>query len=120
MRLYDYLFTTDDPGAANGGDWEAELNPASETVLTGAMGGGVAGSAAGRIHPPFSSPAADCRVDARMAAPGAVALWDRFQFERLGFFVADKDSDFGAGRLVFNQTVSLKEDAGARKLKGGA
>ena len=92
-------------------------------------------------------------MDARMAVPGALRLWDHFQFERLGFFVVDKDrrvwslavwslavrrkcravlrastslsppslcSDFAAGRLVFNQTVTLKEDAGARKLKGAA
>ena len=40
VRLYDYLFTSDEPGAANGGDWEAELNPASETVLKGRQGEG--------------------------------------------------------------------------------
>ena len=28
-----------------------------------------------------------------------------------------QESDFAAGRLVFNQTVTLKEDAGAKKLK---
>lgn len=33
VRLYDYLFTVDEPGAG-GADWEAEINPASEVVLT--------------------------------------------------------------------------------------
>ncbi len=32
VRLYDHLFTTDEPGAS--GDWEAEINPASEVVLS--------------------------------------------------------------------------------------
>lgn len=31
VRLYDYLFTTEDPGSS--GDWEAELNPLSEVRL---------------------------------------------------------------------------------------
>ncbi len=32
---------------------------------------------------------------------------DRFQFERLGYFAVDTDSQPGA--LVFNRTVTLKE-----------
>ncbi|XP_035207876.1 glutamine--tRNA ligase-like [Stegodyphus dumicola] len=35
---------------------------------------------------------------------------DKFQFERLGFFSVDPDST--SEKLVFNLTVSLKEDAG--------
>jgi glutaminyl-tRNA synthetase len=48
------------------------------------------------------------RVEPGLAAarPG-----DRFQFERLGYFVVDADSAPGA--LVFNRSVSLK-DAWAR------
>lgn len=99
VRLYEHLFTTDDPGSS--GDWEKEINPASEVVLTG------------------------CLVDASLAATGerALALRDRFQFERLGYFVADQDSVFagaagGAPKLVFNQTVSLKEDVATKKLRG--
>lgn len=38
-------------------------------------------------------------------------VWDKFQFERLGFFSVDPDSKSG-GKLVFNRTVSLKEDSG--------
>jgi len=37
-------------------------------------------------------------------------LYDRFQFERIGFFCVDKDST--ASKLVFNLTVGLKEDSG--------
>ena len=32
VRLYDYLFTVDEPGAG-GKDWESEINPASEVLL---------------------------------------------------------------------------------------
>ena len=38
-------------------------------------------------------------------------MYDRFQFERLGFFSVDPDSD-SKKMLVFNLTVGLKEDAG--------
>ena len=37
-------------------------------------------------------------------------LYDKFQFERIGFFCVDKDSS--KDKLVFNLTVGLKEDAG--------
>ena len=39
-------------------------------------------------------------------------VYDRFQFERLGFFSVDPDSDSKKKKLVFNLTVGLKEDAG--------
>lgn len=35
---------------------------------------------------------------------------DKFQFERIGFFTVDPDST--SDKLVFNRTVTLKEDAG--------
>ena len=35
---------------------------------------------------------------------------DKFQFERLGFFSVDPDTT--KSNVVFNRTVSLKEDAG--------
>eukprot|EP00090_Calanus_glacialis_P010226 TRINITY_DN1860_c0_g1_i1.p1 TRINITY_DN1860_c0_g1~~TRINITY_DN1860_c0_g1_i1.p1 ORF type:complete len:776 (-),score=331.18 TRINITY_DN1860_c0_g1_i1:62-2389(-) len=37
-------------------------------------------------------------------------LYEKFQFERIGFFCVDRDST--KGKLVFNLTVGLKEDAG--------
>lgn len=37
-------------------------------------------------------------------------VYDKFQFERNGFFSADPDSVYGG--LVFNRTVLLKEDSG--------
>ena len=37
-------------------------------------------------------------------------VYDKFQFERIGFFCVDKDST--KDKLVFNLTVGLKEDSG--------
>lgn len=93
VRLYDHLFHTEAPGSS--GDWESELNPASEVILPGAL------------------------VNPHLAAPGALRVWDHFQFERAGYFVADKDSDFAAGRLVFNLTIGLKEAADTKKVRAG-
>jgi len=81
VRLYDHLFTKPDPDdVAPGKDWLANLNPKSLEVLKG------------------------CKVEPGLAAarPG-----ERFQFERLGYFCADKDSRPGA--LAFNRTVTLKD-----------
>jgi len=81
VRLYDHLFTAEDPSdVPEGRDWKELLNPKSETVLTG------------------------CKVEPSLdgLAPGS-----RFQFERQGYFCVDSDSQ--AGRLVFNRTVTLKD-----------
>ena len=83
VRLYDRLFSVEDPdgAAAKAGKSFTEfLNPSSLEVLTG------------------------CKVEPSLArlAPGA-----RVQFERLGYFAVDRDSQPGAP--VFNRTVSLKD-----------
>ncbi len=86
IRLYDRLFTVDDPGAAKeGGDFKDYINPNSLEILT-----------CSRLEPSLKS----------------VAAGDRFQFERLGYFCADPDSAPGAP--VFNRTVGLR-DSWARK-----
>jgi glutaminyl-tRNA synthetase len=36
-----------------------------------------------------------------------LATLDKFQFQRLGYFCVDKDSQ--PGKLVFNKTVGLKD-----------
>lgn len=92
VRLYDRLFTKEDPGAEE--DFLACVNPDSLKVLTGCM-----------VEPSLAG-----------AAPG-----DRFQFERLGYFCVDPDSSRGVGerRLVFNRTVGLK-DEWARLEKAGS
>ena len=82
VRLYDNLFTKEDPSdVPKGEDWKANLNPNSLELLT-----------ACKLEPSLAS-----------AQPG-----DRFQFERLGYFTVDKDSKSGA--LVFNRTVTLKDE----------
>jgi len=82
VRLYDRLCSVPEPGAGKR-DFLADLNPDSLRTLT------------------------ECRVEPRLAAarPG-----DRFQFEREGYFVVDKDS--GPDSLVFNLTVGLRDTWG--------
>ena len=78
VRLYEHLFARPDPGAD--GDLLADLNPASEEVLAGAL------------------------VERAVAA---LAPGETVQFERLGYFCADADSL--PGRPVFNRTLTLKD-----------
>ena len=78
VRLYDHLFTRPDPGAD--GDLFADLNPNSETVLTGCM-----------LEP----------------ALAGLAAGETVQFERLGYFTPDLDSS--PDGLVFNRTLTLKD-----------
>jgi glutaminyl-tRNA synthetase len=85
VRLYDRLFVKENPDDfPEGQDYKTNLNPRSLEVLESC-----------KLEPCLAS-----------ASPG-----DRFQFERLGYFCADKQSAPGA--LVFNRTVTLK-DAWAR------
>lgn len=67
VRLYDHLFTTADPGAAD--DFTTVLNPNSLDVVT------------------------ECRVEPSLAnaEPGS-----RYQFERQGYFCVDLDAKPGA------------------------
>ena len=89
IREYDHLFLGDSPGES--GDWESELNPLSERIFTG-LG------------------------EASLASPGVVTGGSHFQFERVGFYVADRvDSKDGA--LVFNSTVALKESTETKKIR---
>jgi len=80
VRLYDRLFTKEDPyDAEEGKDFLSNINPGSLKVVTG------------YIEPHVAS-----------YRPG-----DRCQFERLGYFCVDADST--AGHLVFNRTITLKD-----------
>jgi glutaminyl-tRNA synthetase len=78
VRLYDRLFNVEDPGRAE--DYRTVLNAGSLEVVANA-----------KVEP--------------SAARAPVGT--RFQFERLGYFVVDKDS--APGRPVFNRTVTLKD-----------
>jgi len=88
VRLYDYLFSRPDPGA-DGRDLFDDLNPASETIVPGAM-----------LEPSLAA-----------AVPG-----ETVQFERLGYFCADTDSRPGAP--VFNRTLTLKDTWAKLQAKG--
>lgn len=79
VRIYDRLFTVENPGADDTKDWLDELNPNALTTVHA------------KGEPLLAS-----------AKPG-----DRFQFERVGFFFADPDTT--AGKAVFNRTVPLKD-----------
>ncbi|MBL8861684.1 MAG: glutamine--tRNA ligase/YqeY domain fusion protein [Planctomycetes bacterium] len=82
VRLYDHLFAAEFPeDVAEGVDWKANLNPKSLEVVAGA-----------KLEPAL-----------RDARPG-----QHFQFERVGYFVADT-RDSRPGAPVFNRTVTLKD-----------
>ena len=91
VRLYDTLFTVRDPSnVPEGEDWKTFLNPRSIEVLKGA-----------RLEPALAG-----------AAPES-----RWQFERMGYFVADR-RESKPGRPIFNRTVTLR-DEWARIVKAG-
>jgi glutaminyl-tRNA synthetase len=91
VRLYDTLFTVRDPSSvAEGVDWKATLNPKSLDVVKNA-----------KLEPSLAS-----------AVPES-----RWQFERLGYFCADR-RDSKPGALVFNRTVTLR-DEWARLINAG-
>ena len=92
VRLYDRLFTKPDPMAVEEGkDFTDYVNPGALEVLR------------------------NCPVEPSLAAATPEQF---FQFERLGYFVADR-RDHGPGRLVFNRSVGLR-DSWARQEKKGA
>lgn len=80
VRLYDRLFTEANPDKGDG-DWKQFLNPESVEILT------------------------DCLVEPDLSQAKAE---DRFQFERLGYFCADK-KDWSSDKPVFNRTVTLRD-----------
>lgn len=80
VRLYDRLFTVENPSEEKGKEFLEWLNPNSLTILT------------------------HCRVEAALAN---AKVLDPFQFQRLGYFNVDSDSR--QGHLIFNRTVSLKD-----------
>jgi len=80
IRLYDSLFSEENPEGPDGQDFRDHLDPHSIEVLHGA-----------KIEPMLGS-----------AEPG-----ERFQFERQGYFCVDPDSQ--PGKPVFNRTVTLRD-----------
>ena len=79
VRLYDRLFKEAHPGEGDR-DFLTDLNPNSVTVITA------------QLEPSLK----DAKPE------------DSFQFERHGYFVADK-KDSVVGKTVFNRTVTLRD-----------
>ncbi|XP_038867046.1 glutamine--tRNA ligase [Salvelinus namaycush] len=85
IRLYERLFlhkNPEDPSEVPGG-FLSDINPNSLQVIDSAL------------------------VDISVSK---AKVFDKFQFERVGYFALDPDST--ADKLVFNRTVTLKEDPG--------
>ena len=81
VRLYDRLFTKADPDEVEvWQDWKTNLNPDSLRVIVA------------KAEPAVAN-----------AKPE-----EKYQFQRTGYFCTDKDS--ATGKLVFNRTVTLKDD----------
>jgi glutaminyl-tRNA synthetase len=79
VRIYDRLFTHENPDGDKEVDFKEYINPNSLEVITG------------YVEPSLKS-----------AQPEY-----KFQFQRLGYFCVDKDSS--AEKLVFNKTVGLRD-----------
>ncbi len=80
VRIYDRLFSDEDPLGHKDVDFLEFLNPESLTVLKG------------------------CKVEPALKDTKAL---DVFQFQRIGYFNVDKDST--PDNLVFNRTVALRD-----------
>jgi len=90
VRLYENLFTKEDPSELEEGqDFTVNLNPNSLEIVTSA-----------KLEPSLAN-----------AAAGG-----RYQFERLGYFCVDPDSK--PGKPVFNRTVALKDTWAKVEKKG--
>lgn len=82
VRLYDRLFTQEEPDAQKEGkDYRSLLNPESMVKLEG------------------------CKLEASL---GEASDQTRYQFERLGYFCADQQSNQD-GKPVFHRTISLRD-----------
>src|SRR5437667_7790919 len=92
VRLYETLFTREDPNQTEEGqDFTASLNPRSLEVVRDA-----------KLEPSLAN----------------AAVGGRYQFERLGYFCVDPDS--GPRKPVFNRTVALKDTwAKVERKQGG-
>ncbi len=86
VRLYDRLFTDEDPLGHEDIDFKEFINPDSLEVL----------------H--------NCKLEPSLAE---AKVEDKFQFQRTGYFCVDKDSK--DGKMVFNRTVALRDSWAKKK-----
>jgi len=89
-RLYETLFSDEDPLAHEGRDFTEFLNPSSLELVE------------------------DAWVEPSLAGASAGS---RYQFERLGYFCVDPDSK--PDRLVVNRTVTLRDSWAKLVRRGG-
>lgn len=82
VRIYDYLFNSESPMQLE--DPLKDLNPNSLIVRNEAL-----------VHKEILN---------------GIKVLDHFQFERLGYFTVDLDTDVNHKRYVFNLTVTLCDD----------
>ncbi len=80
VRLYDRLFTVEDPAGQKDADFKDFLNPDSLQILK------------------------SCKVETSIKD---LKPLDRFQFERLGYFCIDSDTT--KDKIVINRTVTLRD-----------
>ena len=80
VRLFDRLFTVEDPAGQKDADFKEFINPNSLEILK------------------------LCKLEPDVQK---LIAYDRFQFERLGYFCIDKDTT--NGNLIINRTVGLRD-----------
>ena len=98
VRVYNHLFTVPEPTDL----WEDELNSESEIVYADAL-----------IDPSVKEVIDYRKIDKWQSNTA-------LQFERFGYFVVDYETTFdpttSQGKIVFNRTVSLKEQIAVKRL----
>jgi len=98
VRVYGHLFAVPEPSDR----WEEELNDKSEMIYAKAI-----------VDPSVKEYVDAKHVDKWTSNPA-------LQFERIGYFAVDVDTAYESGTnegaLVFNRTVSLKEETFKKKL----
>jgi glutaminyl-tRNA synthetase len=81
VRLYDFLFSKENPVDEEGGDWQSALNPKSLEILD------------------------SCQVEPSLAEAHPE---ERYQFLRKGYFCLDSE-DSSSEKLVFIRTATLRD-----------
>jgi len=102
VRVFNPLFKSDNPDAVEP-NFMADLNPDSLKVYPNAIA--EVGLKEIRERAPWPEEAGEKKDKCGYESV-------RFQAMRTGYFCMDKDTDEGAGKIVLNRIVSLKEDAG--------
>lgn len=81
VRLYENLLNSESVSKED--DWILDINPNSEIIIK------------------------NCKVEKGIINCNLLKPYDRFQFERLGYFVVDSNSNFEMRKIVFNRIVKL-------------